>query len=105
MFDHLHKHNKPDSRGSLVPIPSIPIKEFILRILGHRRSYLLLYHDYILEQVQVFNFRSVDQIPRLGLNVQALSVSKIHHSSKDLNKFDNSRDHPRYTKVFLANIR
>ena len=83
----------------------VPVLNNNLQMLGHPRPNLLLYQRYILEQVQVFNFRSVDQIPRLGLNVQALSVSKIHHSNKDLNKFDNNRDHARYTKVFLANIR
>jgi hypothetical protein len=81
MFDHLHKHNIPDRRDALVsiPIPINPIKEDNLQMLGHPRPNLLLYQRYILEQVQVFNFRSVDQIPRLGLNVQALSECKNHH--------------------------
>ena len=71
MLIDLHKDNIPHSS---IPMPS-ESSEF-LKSLDHPQSYSRVNLSYILEQVLVINLRSGDQIPRLGLNVQALLISK-----------------------------
>ena len=69
MLIDLHKDNIPHSCNRIPMHCSDTVKS-----LDHPRSYSRVHLSYILAQVLEINFRSGDQIPRLGLNVQALLI-------------------------------